>query len=156
MKRNFLYLIITILLLALAVPTAAKNVEPVGERIMLYSWAPDVFTAGEPVYVQHGWVVFPEVEHPVGKWDFALEIDGTLQKCTLISGVHDSSVPLLNRQRLCNYPEGMPAGEYTFTGYWLAPCTYAAEYMGYPDACQKPQEKVIVYSLMKTVTFIEP
>jgi hypothetical protein len=156
MKRKILYLIITLLLLALAVPAAAKNTDPVGERIMLYAWALDEFTAGEPVHIQHGWIVVPETEHPVGKWDFVLEINGVPQQCTLISGVYDSSVPLLNRQRLCTYPEGMPAGMYTLTGYWLAPCTYAAEYLGYAGTCPKPQEKVTVFSLTKIVTFVEP
>ena len=54
---------------------------------------------------------------------------------------------------LYNFENGMPAGTYTFTGYWWAPCEWAVELGLWFDACPTPNAQVPALIIDHTVTF---
>jgi hypothetical protein len=85
-------------------------------------------TVSGPFHVNAGHYANP-YKRAFGKTDFKLEINGVEPEGRFISW-HDEDGVLL-QTRLYNFPEGLPAGEYTFTGTWYDPC-----YM-FNDDCDK-------------------
>jgi hypothetical protein len=117
--------IMAILILAIAVPVFADDGKvPVGTRVNL--WAGDaVLNAGEPFHVQHGYVFPPKYLQEndvtaIGKTDFSLAIDGVDQDGRFISFKDEDG--WLFQLTLYNYPDGLPAGQYTLAGTYQDLC----------------------------------
>jgi hypothetical protein len=154
MKKAMLLVIVPLMaaLLAIAVPAAAGQQQPVGERIRVRDGS-IVFPAGAPFHIMHGWVQSSE-DGAIGVFDFALEVDGVLRRedikmFSAVSGNPDT----LWRLWVHNFPAGM-TGMHTFTGHWFAPCQYAVENLGYPGACSTPNAKVETATRTLTATFL--
>ena len=120
--------VIALLVASLAGPAgAAPATEPVGTNVSVIAGGVAELEAGEAFHVEHGWgLVVPE-QAPIGHWGFGLDIDGVDQgKGKRVNiGEPDGLV----RRVLYNYPNGLPAGEYVFTGHWFGPCEEIAEMM---------------------------
>jgi len=154
-----LSILVLIAVLVLAVPTAvADRPQPTGERISIYPPDPDTFQAGEPFYIAHGWRNDPTWGIPLGRFDFQVEVDGIYRDADFFvtERVLDGEVWKIQRLWVYNFPDGMPAGEVTFIGHWLAPCQAAVDYHYYPGPCAKSNEIVEPYTDPLTVTFFEP
>jgi hypothetical protein len=129
-KKLGLYLILMlILVMVAAVPAFAQansnnGKESVGVKINLFEG--DQTVSGS-FHVNSGHYAYPEIR-AFGKTDFVLEIDGVKQEGRFISSHTDG---VLYHTRLYNFPEGLPPGEYIFTGTWYDPC-----YM-FSDECEK-------------------
>jgi hypothetical protein len=153
--KKYLLLITALLivaLLAMASPALADRNAPVGDRIGLFFGGSREFMAGAPFHVRHGWIQSSE-DNAIGVFDFALDVDGILQRedfkmFSAVSGDPD----LLNRIWVYNFPNGM-TGTHTFTGHWFAPCQYAVDFLAYPGPCATPNEKVETNTRTLIVTF---
>lgn len=155
MKKRFLFVTILMLvaLLATVTPVAADARGPVGDRINLFLGPSQEFPAGEPFYIQHGWIQ-PSTDDAIGVFDFKLDVDGVFvqedfKKFSAVSGDPD----MLYRLWLYNFPQGM-TGTHAFTGHWLAPCQYAVDELGYAGPCATPNAKVETGARTVIVTFV--
>jgi hypothetical protein len=145
--------LLVVAIFALGVAQAvAKSDNPVGEQINLFG-PPAMFSAGDPIHVQHGWGLIPLVETP-GRTAFELELDGVmLGKADHKVFVHVKDLPFsLVRHWGYNFPDGLSAGEHSLMGHWCYPCEAAVE-QGYPGACKTPNELVEVLSLEAVIEF---
>lgn len=155
MKKQSLFVTVLVLvaLLVIVTPVAADARDPVGGRINLFLGPTQEFPAGEPFYIQHGWVQ-PPTDGAIGLFDFRLDVDGVFvqedfKKFSAVSGDPN----MLWRLWLYNFPEGL-TGTHTFTGHWYAPCQYAVNNLLYPGPCATPNAKVETGTLTVTVTFV--
>ena len=155
MKKHILLITVLVImaLLAMATPAFADRNVPVGDRIGLFFGSSMEFTSGAPFHIRHGWIQSSE-DGAIGVFDFALEVDGTLQRedfkmFSAVSGNPD----LLSRIWVYNFPNGM-TGIHTFTGHWFAPCQYAVDFLNYPGPCATPNQKVETSTRSLTVTFV--
>ncbi len=128
-KLTLYVIVMAILIMAIAVPVFADSrdnngKEPVGTKIDW--WAGDQVVSG-PFYVESGHYAYP-IKKAFGKASFVLEIDGVEQDGRFISSIRDG---ILYHTRLYNFPEGLPPGDYTFTGTWYDPCFW------FSDTCDK-------------------
>jgi len=141
------------LLVGVAAPAMAAN-EPLGEQISIIAGDPDVYDADEPFFILHGWGNYPKADHPAGRWEFTLDVNGEDQGKgkRLTTGVAGGEGrPWLS---LYEFEDGLPAGEVTFTGYWWAPCELAIEYELWSGTCPTPNAQVAVLVIDHTVTFL--
>ena len=129
MRGVRLALVCAALLVGLSlVPGASADAkERVGTRINLFAGGFQVFPAGQPFHIAHGWILDqsnPETAQALGRWDFTLAVDGVEGRESFVEKVHqqDPVFGLLQaRTSVYNYPEGM-TGTHTFTGHWFGPC----------------------------------
>ena len=153
MKSKLLILVACMLLVGMAAPAMAAQ-EPVGERFNLFAGEPDTYPADEPFFVIHGWGVIPSVDNPPGHFNFTLDVDGVdLGAGKLINGGVAGPDGALTRLFLYNFDDGMPAGEYTFTGHWWGPCDWAVEWGMWFEACPQKNAMVEIFAVDHTVTF---
>ena len=150
MRRSLVLLFgaFALLIVTVAGPaSAAPATEPVGERVAVLGGGTVELEAGEAFHVQHGWgPLSPSEAGPIGHWGFWLEIDGVDQgrgqPVNFAFGPDGGVV----RTVLYNYPEGLPAGEYVFTGHWFGPCHEVVEQLeaiGLPGfECEFKNEEV--------------
>ena len=132
-------------------PTGCGNV-PVGDRISVYPGGEMEFPAETPFYIMHGFQLSSD-ESAYGIYDFALEVDGILQKEDFkMFWKEDGDPDVLLKLWVYNFPDGM-TGTHEFTGHWFEPCQYAT---GYTDPCPTPNAKVETYTQTLIVTFVEP
>ena len=117
-----------LLVVAVVVPVAAENPNvPDGDNFnVLFAGPPASYPAGEPFHVIQGHCLTPGEHDPVGHWVFALEVDGQPQDHgrNIVEGESDDCMALgevMRRQTLFNFSEGLPAGKYTFRGFWHSP-----------------------------------
>ena len=165
MRRRFaLIAILTAALVVTAMmPAAAKPTDkPVGVHVNLFFPPPPAtlnLDADTAFFVSHGWGLVPQDEGPVGRHDFRLDIDGVDQGkgVNLTAGVGYED-PLffifkgqMARLRLFNFPDGLEAGTYMFTGHWFAPCRAAVEFYGYPGPCPSPNASIEILTISRTV-----
>jgi hypothetical protein len=168
MRRRFsIVAVVTAALIAVAMmPAAAKPIDTrTGVHVNLFvgAWPPPGLTIDLEVdaafFVSHGFGLVPQDEGPVGRNDFRLDIDGVDQGKgrLLIAGVgyEDPYLGLVKgqmaRYRLFNFPEGLEAGTYTFTGHWFAPCRVAADLYSYPGPCPSPNAPIEILTISRTV-----
>lgn len=151
---------VALAVLVAAVPAAATQRERTGARINIFT-GPSTFAAGAPFHIAHGWFIQPDFsDHDaVGKWSFALDVDGVRREVSFVERVSLTSdetgfpFDILSRFWVHNFPDGMPAGTNTFTGHWYGPCQSALE-SGFPvGPCEKVNEVVEANRLSRTVTF---
>ena len=131
-KKLALILLLVILVMAVAVPAYANGnpnngKTPVGAKVSF--WDGDQTVSG-PFHVEHGHVNDPQ-GGAFGKARFVLEIDGVEQDGRFLSYKEDG---LLSHTTLYNFPEGLPPGEYLFTGTWYDPCFW------FSDDCDQKNE----------------
>ena len=111
MKSRFLLLTVACtLLVGMAAPAMAAQ-EPDGEPINVLFGDPAEYPADEPFFILHGWGNDPKVDHPVGQWEFTLEVNGEDQGKgkRITTGVAGGDArPWLS---LYTFEDGMPAGE---------------------------------------------
>jgi hypothetical protein len=153
MKR--LTAIAAVLTLAMGVMApAAAAPTPTGEPINILAGTPATFPEDTAFHVEHGWGLV-RGDHPAGKFDFRLEIDGVDQGAGALLRYRDGIYN--NRTRLFNYPDGFAEGEeHTFTGYWYAPCKWALDNEFYDGECPKKNAPVLAQEWSHTVAFGEP
>ena len=114
-------------------PAAATTNEPVGPPINILVGVPTTFPAATPFHIMHGWGLDPSTD-AVGKFSFALEVDGTDRpEDFVLRSVITGSPDLLARTWVFNFPYGM-TGTHTFVGHWLAPCYVTAGPYSNPNA----------------------
>jgi len=150
MKQISILATFVVLLTVAALPAFADPASAVGERLIIRDGMTEL-TAGEPFHVRHGFKLCPSSRKAIGAWDFVLELDGIAQESHFyVENQHRPyGLPGIVKYRwwLTNYPEGLPAGEYAFTGTWFAPCQTV------PGAeCDTPNESAVLRSNVLTVT----
>jgi hypothetical protein len=94
-----------------------NNKPTTGTRISIFG-GPATFAADTPFHVEHGIsCARPDVGDCINaQTHFDLYVDGALQPSTVdIDNLGDS----LLKSNLTNYPMGLPAGTYTFTGVFV-------------------------------------
>ena len=160
MFKKWMILVVFVAALLIVLPVQAHKHTPTGPQIRLDS-GPATFPAGEPFHIPHGWGVVPDEFAPVGHWTFELELDGVLLKPTFHWISAFPAQPSMGwptwvvRTPVFNFPDGMEAGSYTFTGHNIAPCEQAVKYGFYTGTCSTRNEKVVTLTRTLTVTFTE-
>ena len=150
MKKLGIALLLMLLVTAvMALPAAAKEKEPLGTQISIFG-PPDApplaFAANTPFNIRHGWAIGPTTE-AVGKFSFALDLDGTRLEEDFVLKTADAAIPdIVHRSWVFNFPVGL-TGTHVFTGHFFAPC-----YTG-PGPCEHPNEVIERATLTKTVIF---
>jgi len=157
MKKLVLVLIL-VLVLVVVLPVSAARPVPVGDPINVLVGTPLDYPADTAFHIKHGWMFGPGDEvtgYPLGKFDFQLEVDDVMQEDDFLLRENDRSTRPISRTLLWvhNFPDGMTAGAYTFTGTWLAPCRYAVDQGWYPGPCAQPNAMVVYDTKTLTVTF---
>jgi hypothetical protein len=154
--KKLIPLLVILLLLAVAVPVAAKAHERIGDQINVLIGTPTTFAVGDPFHIAHGWLLAPE-EKPVSAFRFQLEVDGVVREPDFIErsaegGAGGASHTLV---WVYNFPEGL-SGTHTFTGHWMGRCQVLVD-LGYiPGPCVDPKAYVDHYSADLTVDFTVP
>lgn len=154
MKKTTLVVLILFMLALVTPASAARELPVVGEQICIHSdcTPPETFLAGDPFYIRHGWLWDAGNNRGLGIWDFNLLLDGVpvadgIRYIVAPSdGLHGSIT------RIYNFPEGLPAGEYTFTGLWIITCQSGPN----PSECATPNEPVIGGVNEVTIIFTAP
>lgn len=153
MRSKIVFVLLACMLLVGMAAPAMAGEEPVGERINVLAGDPVEFSAGEAFHVLHGWFDFPATTQP-GRFDFTLEVDGIDQgKGKLFNFGPGLTGGVWNRLWLFNFPDGLEAGNHTFTGTWWAPCEVAVDAGLWTDTCVTPNAKVEALVLQHTVLF---
>lgn len=152
MKKITIIILILFMFALITPASAAREIPIVGEQICLHPYcdSEQTFFADEPFYVAHGWLL--EGEHAIGNWDFNLYIVGVPvpDGRRFISPAGNDEFGFV--WRIYNFRNGLPAGEYTFVGFWFIPCQYGPD----PSECTTPNEPVVAYENTVTITFTEP
>ena len=110
-------------LLVVAAPASASDISPTGTPLY---FTDTTFAANMPFYVEHGFVCNPGPDFHAdcqyfGTGTFSLYVDGVLQPSTkIVTLVPDQYgvFGVLSELWLTNFPNGLPAGTYTFMGVW--------------------------------------
>jgi hypothetical protein len=138
-------------LLAWVTPVAADKKVTVGTRITISYNVPATFTAGAPFYIAHGWSFYigqdsVSGQNMKGVYDFTLEVDSVYQKADFMDHMlnNDANPRLQIILTVFNFPNGLPAGQHTFTGHWLAPCGHT---------CANPTTLVEFFTTSPVITF---
>jgi hypothetical protein len=105
-------------MLVVAAPASASNITPTGTPIFFNGRT--TFAANTPFYIQHGFTcnLGPPTGNSCqyfGTGNFSLYVDNVLQPSTKIVTNQDG---VLSELWLTNFPNGLPAGTYTFNGVW--------------------------------------
>lgn len=158
-RRTLLTLLALAMTLALAAGAEAETKERVGTRINLFAGGFQVFPAGQPFHISHGWGLSPhDPARPLalGKYGFSLAVDGIQQQEDYVEKlhfVHPVFGELQGRTWIHNFPEGM-TGTHTFTGHWFGPCEGLVAGGFTPVPCEHPNEiTTSVAPLTITVVF---
>ena len=147
MRRLRFVLVCAALLVGLAlVPGASADAkERVGTRISLFGAGFQVFPAGQPFWIGHGWILAQtdhETAQALGRYDFTLAVDGVEGRESFFELSHRQDPdfgPLQVRSWVYNFPAGM-TGTHTFTGRWFGPCEGLVLSGFAPGPCENPVE----------------
>ena len=151
-KLGVVYVLTLVLIAVVAMPAAAKSKEPVGDRINVVNGTPTTFAAGAPFHVIHAWQVATNTDG-FGKFDFTLEVDGTLRKHDfVIREVTSGNPDLLARFWVFNFPSGL-SGTHTFVGRFLGPCQPLVDFGYIAGPCSSPTTVTEALNRTLTVTF---
>lgn len=144
--------LVVLLLFVIAMPVAAKGNDPVGFRINILAGTPTEADADSPFHIAHGFDFVPNEDKP-GRFSFDMDIDGTYYEADflLVNGAKEDGTQ--TRLWLFNFPDGLPAGTYTFTGHYYMSCRDAVEDGIYPGPCTTPNEQVEILTPTVDVTF---
>jgi hypothetical protein len=155
-------LALVVLVGLVATPAGANPADkPVGTWVPMFSNpSPTSLTSGEAFFVAVGWGIDPSSPNAaVGHFSFRLDIDGVDQgRGELVNlGVGYEQAPwfhsgVISRFNLYNFPDGLPDGDYLFTGRLFMPCGAAVADFWYPGPCPTPNASVAVLAISKEVT----
>ena len=135
--RSLTFVVLVILLTVAVIPVSASRPMPTtGEQINILSGGDRSIGAGEPFFIMQGWTI--DDTKNVGQYDFKLELAGV----SLKNPLRFISKTVNLNMRIYNFPEGLPAGTYAYTGRWYAPC---GEFFD-PADCAIPNQSVEAYS----------
>lgn len=157
MKKLFTSMLLCIVFLSLfgPMPSALAREDPSireGDRFNLFAGTPLTFQADAPFHFAHGFYINPLADHPIGRYEFRLEVDGNSINKSFVERSDEEDGLLFIW--VYNFSDGMPVGEYTFTGHWIYPCAIAVQEGAYAGPCKNPSEQVIVRTESLTVEFL--
>lgn len=160
MKRTTTLLLVLVALIAAPSATADAK-ERTGTRINLFAGGFQVFPAGEPFHISHGWlrVLGDDQGTPPqanGRYGFSLDVDGQDRPADYVERAprEDAAFGWIKpNTAIHNFPEGM-TGTHTFTGSWFGPCTGLLEDGFTPGPCDHPTETTSFAPLTITVVFM--
>ena len=154
MKCRYIALLAILAAVIIALPAAAAEKQRIGARLVLFPTAPATFTANQPFHIAHGWLITPDLagQNAVGKYDFALEVDGQLVEPDFVE--RESTDGQLRRSWVNNFPAGLPAGTHVFTATWSGPCQGPVDSGLHTGTCAKPTEVVVLAPLWQAVDFM--
>lgn len=138
---------------------AAKQNERVGARINLFNGAVQVYPAGQPFHIAHGWGLQPDQsDHDaLGKYGFSLAVDGGGTKSDFVEKRHSEVPPfgiLQFRTWVHNFPSGL-TGTHRFTGRWFGPCQGLVDAAINVGPCEKTNTTTTAIApLDATVAFV--
>lgn len=162
MKKKFVLAGILVLVIALTVFTGtawADKPEPVGTRIIMYE-PPASFPAGEPFYIEHGfinyWYITERVGNVFGKSVMTLEVDGEEIAPDYVTSdwtAYPPDYPFLVAVKLFtfNFPDGLEEGDHTFTRRYFFTCQSYWD-LGIDVDCKNPAELIEDTGMIQTVT----
>ncbi|MCU0484990.1 MAG: hypothetical protein MUC85_02665 [Anaerolineales bacterium] len=141
MKKLNLILCV-VLTLVIVTPAMAAPGEPVGELLDFIAEHQE-FPANTPFHMDNGFVfsrdLIKALEFAPGHTSFTLLVDNEIipesywqRRYVQIDGVFYSVTSYVH-----NFPDGLPAGTYHFTGHWYFPCMVIQE-LGFTDECEYP------------------
>ncbi len=149
--KKIMLIAMVVLMLAVASPAYAYTSRPLpitGGLISLFV-SPQTFQANTPFFIAGGWggLDFSQTQ-AIGEYDFKLSIDGVPAGNGLryISPNIDGTTGVA--VRFYDFPQGLPAGTYTFTGYYYEPCQESSN----PSGCVVNQQ-VLEMTASSVVTF---
>ncbi len=164
--KKITLIILVLFVLASAIPaSAARELPTVGEVILIHPAdvppPPEVITfdAGKAFHIRHGWCWNTGTDQAVGVRDFRLSIDGvpvedglrfTQPSPDQTSGCGNLGFGSITR--IYNFPDGLPAGTYTFEGFWYISCQYGPN----PSECTDPNAPVLAIYSNVPITFTQP
>lgn len=152
MKKGLNTILLVLFLISVVAPTSVALADSphtrLGERFNLFAATPNVFQAGEPFHFAHGFFD----DRAMGRFDFVLEVDGVEVEESYVERTGSPEGVLFIW--VTNFPEGLPAGIYTFTGHWLGQCKLMVEQGSFPGPCDQAGEKVEVLTLSMTVEIV--
>ena len=145
MKRT-ITLLLALTALVASPSAGADAKERSGARINLLAGAFQVFPAGEPFHVAHGWFrVLGEdlgTVPALGRYGFSLAVDGLDDPADYVERAPTEN-PVFGRIKVDtpvhNFPDGL-MGTHTFTGHWFGPCAGVVEGGYAPGPCEHPAE----------------
>jgi hypothetical protein len=155
--------LLLVLMALVAAPSAGADAdarERTGTRINLFAGGFQVFPAGEPFHISHGWVRVlgdDQGETPAnGRYGFSLAVDGQDSPADYVERAPRED-PVLGwikpNTAVHNFPAGM-TGTHTFTGHWFGPCAGLVEGGYTPGPCAYPTEiMTAIAPLTITVVF---
>jgi hypothetical protein len=160
MKRSqklFTTIVVLALLSVLVTPVMANPIIVTGERIDLLADYPIVeYPANTEFWILHLTRLEAPGDTPIaaGHMGFNLQIDGVYvelyRDVTGPSSAKDGRPNTVASGSVFIFPEGLPAGEHTFTGRWYAACITEG------GPCEHPMDPVEIGTVELTITFYEP
>jgi len=126
MKRTLLAFVgCAVVALVVALPASARHPATTGTQFNLLTGSPITYTANTPFYVEHGFACARHqhgcLHDEIAKGTFQLYLDdGSGPVLQSSVSFHDTAAGTVRKLWLTNYPSGLPAGTYTFTGVWTA------------------------------------
>lgn len=107
------------LLLASVSGAAAAARERVGDRIYLLD-PPTEYPADTAFHIWHGFGFELGIDRGYGRYEFRLDVDGEARAADFIEA--SSLAPtVVSRVWVFNFPDGLSAGQHTFTAHWVYP-----------------------------------
>ena len=152
MKKSFIVLLLVLFVVSVFAPGSVALADSphlrLGDRFNLFSATPTEYLANQPFHFAHG--TFDD--RAMGRFDFILEVDGVEVEPSYVERTGSPEGVLF--LRVFNFPDGLPAGTYSFTGHWLGQCKLMVEQGVYAGPCQNSGEQVIVATETLTVEFL--
>jgi hypothetical protein len=130
-KIMMLSAITAVLALTVALPASANSIPTTGNKLSILN-PPTTYPANTPFYVLHGVACFTNSNVDqctrAGTY-FVLYVDGVQQPSQryINEGVTEDGIPYLQGGNLTNFPDGLPAGTYTFTGVFYVAGSFLVE-----------------------------
>jgi hypothetical protein len=130
-KIMMLSAITAVLALTVALPASANSIPTTGSKLSILN-PPTMYPANTPFYVLHGVACFTNSNVDLctraGTY-FVLYVDGVQQPSQryINEGVTEDGTPYLQVANLTNFPDGLPAGTYTFTGVFYVAGSFLVE-----------------------------
>lgn len=160
--RRLLFLLLVVAALAVAPTAGSDDGERVGTRLNLLAGGFQVFPAGVPFHVAHGWVrpLDEDQGSPPqanGRYGFSLAVDGVddpadhVERAPFEDAVLGRIKP---RTWVHNFPDGL-TGTHAFTGHWFGPCTGLLDGGYTAGPCEHPTEITTAIGILWiTVVFV--
>jgi hypothetical protein len=160
--RKPIVILIVLILFVIATPVAAKVKVLVGEQVHLGAPGGEPttdFPADTPFHILHGFR-FELGNEPNTKWinlyNFELYLDGVrVEEDFVLRWFETGDLNYLNIAWVYNFADGMPPGDYVFTGYWYGPCQPLVNRGDYDGSCEYPDEVVEVLKQEIKILFDE-